>query len=361
MGTTRFFNGGREPGKRSVASEIMRFEIRKKGKLDPTERYKRILKMKLQESQQKASLMGGPPKTFGLPGSIQEARKMSKKAEQALKDIAARKAAKQAKADRMMVIIQPRNYSTGRLSKNGQISDIAGNIVGTVNRKNGKMITSTGGSLGKYKSKSFMTDLAIQGGIDKYSPYYINLRKMQAMQQGDGGNGVWGGSSGGVIDVHGSDNFHAASNAYGYSAAGGGVFESFGSDFSGPRQNVGVTGWGAMSDNVWGTYNDNVWGTSSDTVWGTNTSDVWGGIGGNPWGNFAKTVRVWGSGNGPNYLKGLANRVAAFFGLNLKTKQSRAAFHEAVSRVRSSRTSGSTRSGGDHGPVTRAPTRGGGH
>ncbi len=61
-----------------------------------------------------------------------------------------------------------------------------------------------------------------------------------------------------------------------------------------------------MSDNVWGTFNDNVWGTSTDTVWGTNTSDVWGGVGGNPWGNHAKTVQIWGTGNGHNYFKGIA-------------------------------------------------------
>lgn len=344
MSTTRFFNGGREPGKRSVASEMMRFEIMKKGKLQPGERYKRILKKKFEQSQQKAIMdLGGK-------------RTMSKKAEQALKDVAARKAAKQAKAERMMVIIQPRNYSTGQLSRNGNISDLAGNVIGKVDKKTGKIATNGGWGLGRYKAKSFMTDLAIQEGINKFSPYFINLRKMQMMQQGDvggAGGGVWGNPATDTINVHGAAKF-SSDSAYGYASDGSGLFGSFGSDVTGPRQNIGVTGWGAMSDNVWGTFSDNAWGVSTDNVWGGNSSDIWGGIGGNPWGNFAKTVRIWGSGNGHNYLKGLGNKVAAFFGLNIKSKASRAAFRESVGRVRSSRSSSS---GGTARAATTTRTR----
>ena len=45
------------------------------------------------------------------------------------------------------------------------------------------------------------------------------------------------------------------------SASESGVYGDFTSDQAGPRQNVGASAWGAMSDNVWGTFADNVWGT----------------------------------------------------------------------------------------------------
>jgi hypothetical protein len=343
MGTTRYFSGSRHSGQRSVANEMMRFEMQKKGKLPAAERYKRLLKKKLEENQKKAML--GRKSTFSLAGSKKSEQQMSKRAQEALKEISARKAAKQAKIDRNMVIVQPKNFSNGHINKKGQISDIAGNVVGTVDRKNGNMATSLGWKFGKYKPKNYMTDLAITGAINNFSPYYINLRKMQAMQQG--GTGVWGNTGDEVINVHGGHG--GGGNVYGAP-----MHENpaswYGEGVSSPRQNVGVTAWGAMSDNTWGTFADNVWGGSMDTVWGTNSSDVWGGVGGNPWGD-TKGRHIWGTGNGVNHLKKMSALVARFLGL--KTKQSKANFHEAVGKYRSSRSGGS----GASRTVTRAPTR----
>lgn len=290
----------------------MRLEIQKKGKFSPTDRYKMIFKHRFEENKKKAQMK--QPKLFGLPGTLQEARKMSKQAEMKLKEVAMRKAAREAKAMRQMVIVQPRTFPNGNITKNGKVYDIAGNLVATVNRKNGKMSTMSGWSLGKYKPKSFMTNMVLQDTIHKFSPYYINLRKMQAMQGGES-FGVHGAQNNEVVNVHGPRSQSAVLNAPPPDLA-----SYYGESAGGPRQNIGVTAWGAASDNVWGTFADNAWGVSADNVWGTNSSDVWGGIGGNPWGNFAKTVRIWGTGNGHNYLKGLTNRVAAFFGLNMKSK-----------------------------------------
>jgi len=352
MGTTRYFGGNREGSGRSAASELIRFEMQKKGKLSPAERYKRIMKKKLLENQNAAALANKKANNFKLPGSIQEARQMSKQAEKAMKELAAKKAAKQAKADRRMVIVQPRNFSNGRLTKKGQIYDIAGNIIGAVNTKNGKIATSSGWAIGKYKPKSQMTNMLIQESITKFSPYYINLRKMQMMQNG-GGDGVWGPANDtvNVQPVHRGN--HGVASMFGYTP-GAPVFDSYGADVSGPRQNVGVTAWGAASDNVWGTFADNVLGMSTDNIWGGNSSDVWGGMGGNPFGNFAKTVRIWGSGNGKNYFKGAVNHLAAIFGIRLKSAQSASIHETLLRRSRSTRSSGSAGVTRSSGPSTRS-------
>jgi len=91
----------------------------------------------------------------------------------------------------------------------------------------------------------------------------------------------------------------------------------FGEAASGPRQNIGVTAWGAMADNPWGTFADNAWGTTSDNVWGTASTNVWGGIGGNAFGG--KGIQFFGTGNGTNYLKSLTSIIKAYFGFSSKS------------------------------------------
>src|SRR5690348_842051 len=116
----------------------MRIEIMKKGKLPAVDRYKQILKKKMGENKEKA--LGNIKKPgFGFPSSFKEARKMSKLAEQKLKEVAQKKASKEAKKMRQMVIVSPRNYQNGSIDKKGKIYDIAGNVVAQVNTKNGKI------------------------------------------------------------------------------------------------------------------------------------------------------------------------------------------------------------------------------
>ena len=96
MGTIRFFSGGRDlVSKKSIAQEILRFEVAKKTKLDPQERFKFIMKRKMEESRKKVD-----QKQQNRPGT----RPMSERAQKALKDVAAKKAAKEAKALRRMVV-----------------------------------------------------------------------------------------------------------------------------------------------------------------------------------------------------------------------------------------------------------------
>ncbi len=315
----------------------MRKHLQANVQISAAERFKAIYAEKMEEHKNKAMM------------NVNPSRKMSKQAEQMLKQISQKKARKKAKELRQRVIVQPRNYSTGYITKKGKIGDIAGNSVAQVNLKNGKIKVTAGmgGVIGRYKPNNQQVNLLIQDAITKYSPYYINLRKMQEMQSGN--YGVWGDTSNDSINIHGRSSSAVMQHETHTHGSENGVYGDYGSDQAGPRQNVGTTAWGAMSDNVWGTYTDNIWGTSTDTVWGTNTSDIWGGIGGNPWGNLAKTHRIWGSGNGHNHLARLAAKVAAFFGLNLKTQASRAAFHESVNAVRNSRSGAH-----EHGPTTRA-------
>lgn len=321
MSTIRYFSGIRETRKRGPAAEQMMFEIQKKGKLPTADRYKRLMQKKLQENREK---LGVPQKKgFSFSNKIYDPKKLSARAERALKEIAAKKAAKLAKAERQMVIVTPRKYTNGSINKKGKIYDIAGNVVAQVNLKNGKMATNLGTALGKYKPKSYMTDLNIQNAITMHSPYFIQQRKLQQMQQNADGL-VHGAITPDAINLYGYAHSTPDNNAATYDNA-------YGANPIGPRQNIGITAWGAMSDNVFGTFADNAWGTSSDNVWGTNSTDVWGGIGvGGLWG--VKGAKIWGTGNNVNYLKNITNAILALFGIRNKATSEKLNAFRSVSR-----------------------------
>ncbi len=307
MVAPRHFGGSRSGGRIGAASQMMRLEILKKGKLPPAERYKRIMKKKLEENKEKA-LGSAYKKPFSLSDKI-NIKKLSPRAEQAMKEIAMRKARKLAKAERKMVIVQPRHFHNGSINKKGEIFDIAGNIIGKVNTKNGVISTNSGWGIGKYKPKSMMTDNLIIDAINKHSPYFIQQRRLQMLQaQGVMEYGVHGGVNGDVINVHGATpaQIYAASMMHQDNN-----FDDTSSTLSAlPRQNIGVTSWGVMSNNVHGTFADNAWGTAGDNVWGTYNTDVWGGAGGGLW---SSGVKLWGTGNGTNYLKPITNAIRGFF------------------------------------------------
>jgi len=187
-----------------AASEMMRLEITKKGKLPAAERYKRIVAKKMEENKQKA-LGAAYKKPFSLSGKMQIG-KMGARAEQALKEIALKKARKLAKDERKMVIVEARNFHNGHITKKGEIYDIAGNVIGKVNTKNGSIVSNTGWGIGKYKPKSMFTNTVITDAINKYSPYYINLRRQQMLEQQMAMaqmGGVYGAMTPDVINVHG--------------------------------------------------------------------------------------------------------------------------------------------------------------
>lgn len=316
MSGIRFFSGSRELGKQSIARDILKLEMEKGGKLTSQERFKLIMDKKLKASQKEVGQKNG--------------RKISSKAQMALKEVAAKKAAKQAKIVRQSVIVEKKIFNNGLVQRNGKVFDVAGNIVATINKKNGKMVTNQGAALGQYKPKNGRVNAVLMDAINKHSPYYINLRKMQAMQAAGLDPRTGQPLNQDPINVHSDRNSHAAMHGGGYQAMGSMMFNQqhgisshedsnhfprdqnmFFDGVDGPKS-VSSTAWGAMSNNVWGTMGDNVWGTTGDNVWGSQNADIWGGIGFSPWGT--KSGNVWGTGSGVNRLKPIMNAIRKLFG-----------------------------------------------
>ncbi len=338
MSTTRYFSGSREGGKRSVASDLKRIEIQKGGKFSATDRYqhmlkatknlkrmqdlkgekednsarfKRLLNEKLEQNKKAASQGSGKG---GLMQSKYKSQTggMSVSAQNALKQMAMKKAAKEAKALRRMVLITPKRFHNGRITEKGKIFDVADNYIGKVHKKDGRITTVMGGTVGKYKPKSYFNNILLQDTINKYSPYFINLRKMQAMQQGaaamnmHGGGTAWGPPPEVAINLYGYDTSPRENLGAGMSMWG---------DESAVRQGAaGTNAWGMASNNVWGTFSDNVWGTNADNVWGGTNNNIWGDIGApSLWGQ--RGPNIWGTGNGKNYLQGVTRFIMGILGI----------------------------------------------
>ncbi len=358
MSTVRHFTGSREGSKHSIAKEILQLEMQKKGKLPAEMRYKLIFKRKQEEAREKA-MKAQSAQGSNSAGKMVGQRKMSERAEQALKEMSMKKAAKEQKKLRKLVIVQPQNFSNGSINKKGQIFDLAGNMIGQVNTKNGNMSVSSGWSIGKYKPKSYMTKLMIEQAINKHSPYFIQQRKLQAQQAAMGG--VHGGfSDPNVMNVHGMSAQAAMLGGGMYNNLGHhdhGIHGAYGGmdDPHNPHaigSNLSVTAWGNTSNSVFGTFSNNVHGTTFDNVHGVMNSDVWGGVsngGGGVWGG--RSVRMYGTGSGVNHLTRLTKFVLALFGY-----QSKAA-REAVRQNRALRAAGV----GSAGPrASTGPRAGGG-
>ncbi len=340
---SRGFNGSRPgSGRLSEAAKLRRLEIMKGGKLPMTQsqRYKHIMKKKLAEHHAKVG--AGSKMQFQLPGTKGPQQKMSKKAEEALKQMAAKKAAKEEKALRQMVAIVPRTYpDAGRLDAKGNIYDLAGNIVLKVHAKNAPNTTTSGMWIGKYKNKSMMTNRLIAESIKKYSPYFLKLRQMQLLQQHAEHQhyesmlalgGVYGPAGNlTALDLHGHSAMHNVLNHHHHDE----------NDPHHDRGKVGATvsAWGVMSNNVHGTYAENVWGGMADNVWGSTHSNVWGGIGGDAWGS-RRGMKIWGSGQPgqKNYLR----PIWTFFTTMLGFKGTRLSFKKGQG---SGRHGGSGRAG----------------
>jgi hypothetical protein len=163
------FNGGRSP-KGGAASQMKKLELQKGGKLPLTsaEKYQQMMRGKVEEARAKS--MGKSKGAFGLPGAKSSGKSMSPRAEAALKMMAEAKAAKENKKIAKMVAIVPKNYGgLGRLDSKGRIFDNGGNIVMKISR-NGKIATSSGWNIGKYKPKNMSVDNMIMDALKKHSP-----------------------------------------------------------------------------------------------------------------------------------------------------------------------------------------------
>jgi hypothetical protein len=353
MSGVRFFSGSRDLNKGSVAREILKLEMEKGGKLTSQERFKLIMRRKMAESKKTVS------------NGNKNGRKMSAKAENALKQVAAKKAAKEQKILRQSVIVDKKIFANGMVTKAGKVFDTAGNQIAVINKKNGKMSTNGGTALGMYKNKDRRTQAILVDAINKHSPYFMNLRKMQAMQAAGLDPKTGRPLNEDVINVHGSrggpsaamlgGDYRSTASMYFDMGNGGQSANHFAADkpmffegVDGPRT-ISNTAWGAMSNNVWGTFGENVWGGSGDNVWGTHNSDIFGNAGFALWGN--KGPNIWGTGNGVNHLKSVGNMLRKLFGrVNKKT----------VANFRQSRQGAAAgpRSGASAARSVKAPVRG---
>lgn len=323
--TKRFYSGTRDNSRKmGEAARLKRMEIERGGKLPLTsqERYRHILKKKLEESQ--ANAASSKP-LFQLPGTKAPERKMSKKAEQALKEIAQRKAAKEEKALRQMVVVQPRTFSdAGRIDAKGQAYDLGNNLTLKVDRKTGKIKTMGGWAVGKYSpKKKFRTNMIITDSLKKHGAYFIQQKRLQMLQEQQRlaeltmqGNNIYGAPASGL-----------ASQIYLEQHYGDGGMDGHGNKITDPNltNRVGaanVNAWGAMSNNVHGTFADNTWGGMVDNVWGGVNNNIWGGIGGSAWGTGSggfsrRGWKIWGSGapGQKNWLKPLGALFVGLFGI----------------------------------------------
>jgi hypothetical protein len=311
--TKRFYSGARDTGAKKMgeAARLKRLEIELGGKLPISneERYKRILKKRLEENHSKAA---SQKSTFQLPGTKPVERKMSKKAEQALSQIAQRKAAKEEKALRQMVIVQPRVFSdAGRIDSKGNAYDLGNNLTLKVDVKTGKIKTNTGWTVGKYKTKKkLLTNALLTDALKKHGAYFIQQKRLQMLleQQRLAALGMEG------SNVHGTPLASEIFMEKHYGSADGHGNSSQPSDMN-QRTGANMTAWGAMSNNAHGTFSENAWGGMMDNVWGGVNNNVWGGIGGNGWGGH-RGFKIWGTGapNQKNYLKPLGALFIGLFG-----------------------------------------------
>lgn len=173
----RFFSGSRESsGKGGAASTVMREQLKKGGKVDLAENYKKMLQKKLAEAKLKAA--SGEGNKFSMIGSGAAPQPRSKRAQAIVKMMAERDLAKEAKKARKAVVVEAKKFANGSINDKGKIYDSAGNVIAQVNLKNGNMTTMYGQSIGHYVPKSYMTKIAIEQAITKNSPYLLNQRKM---------------------------------------------------------------------------------------------------------------------------------------------------------------------------------------
>ena len=293
--TKRFYSGMRNDSRLGEAAKLKRLEIQKGGKLPITaaERYKKVIKQKLVDHQEEAAR--NRTNQFNLPGTKPLEKKLSQQAEQAMRQIAMRKARKDEKALKKMVVVKPQNFPyAGRMDKKGNIYDVGGNLTMKVDLKTGKVKTMGGMTIAHYSSKDQMrTTGQIKDALLKFGPYFVQQKRLQLLQEHERqaqlngyGNNVWGAASEQFIQEHYTSHGSTAEREEHHRSAN-------------------VTAWGAMSKSVMGVQADNIWGTVADNVWGGTDSNVWGGLGGTNWGKAGAWSGRSATRIGP-IIKGLA-------------------------------------------------------
>lgn len=324
--TKRFYSGAK-PGGGSMgeAAKLKRIELEKGGKLPftPTERYRRIMKKKMEETQNASNKVS----TFQMPGAKPVKKQQSKKTQEAMRMIAQRKAFKEEKELRNMVVVKAGSVGdAGRVDKKGFVYDVGNNRTLKIDMKTGQIKSMGGWTVGKYNSRKRARSHGIMNdALKKHGAFFIQQKKLKMLEeaelayQAQHKGTIWGGgSTGGAASQQFMDqHFGEERDLYGRTQ----------NDHLNHRTGTNGSAWGAMSNNAHGTYVDNVWGGMVDNVWGTADSNVWGGLGGSAWssgggggiwgGGGSRRGGSWGGGGGSAWGSGRinwANRGHKIFG-----------------------------------------------
>jgi hypothetical protein len=204
---TRMFTGGREDGStNSVFSKYSKKSakdvfIKKMRGIDDSqlteeERYQKIMDKKMNDLRKKA-MEGGSKYSFTPPGCAAPAegeKKVSKGMEAFIQRTAAKQAKEELKKElaRATVKINAK-YLTGQfggaISKDGKITGPDRKIIAKINKKSGKIMSTTGVYIGKYDPNSPMSEFKIQ----QYIAQVYTAAKKKAEQAG---GSVWGSGMG---------------------------------------------------------------------------------------------------------------------------------------------------------------------
>lgn len=170
-----------------------------KGTNDMTqeERHQALVQEKMNEIR--AEAMKGAKYTFNLPGTDPtQCKELSKGAQEIIQKIAEKKAKqeekKRKKAD--IIAVTAKSFTGaqgGRIDRNGNIYDSAGQCILTVDKKTGKIKNQAGSTVGNYNPDSTYSEHRVTELIAKYST--TNSRGWYAGTlgvNGNIGNGVWG-------------------------------------------------------------------------------------------------------------------------------------------------------------------------
>lgn len=233
----RNFVGQREGGGSNVGFSIIRKTISKGGRINE-DTFRKIVSAKLSEARMNMSKNGsGRASMFGKIG---QNKRRSKKAEEVMKQVDLLREERAVKKASKEVIIAPRRFINGKIDEKGRIKDITGNVVATVNLKNGAMVDITGQFFGVYKSKSQSVVNKIEDTINKRSPYFIAQRTALLKQKE--------------------------------------VKEK-------ALETLSLDIWSRTPVDVWGRPKTDVWGRPKADVWGRTQTDMWGNAQLDMWGN----------------------------------------------------------------------------
>lgn len=161
----------------NISLRIIRETLRQGGKIDE-QVFQKIIRAKLAEKMNSPSALN-KSNMFAAVSKVKRSEKAQKAIDAMNEAIDRKKMLK----ERKEVVVVARRYVNGKIDSKGNITDISGNPVGKVNRKDGSITSINGFYWGQYKSKSYSVDSKIIEMINKNSPFLMEQRRLQTLQK----------------------------------------------------------------------------------------------------------------------------------------------------------------------------------